>query len=92
MYENLAIMAVFVFLYSIACGGLEKTPISGAIVFTAFGLAVGPLGLDLLTLEVEAEGLSTLAEVTLALLLFADAANANLTYSRKPFIFPSACC
>ena len=88
MYENLAIMAVFVFLYSIACGGLEKTPISGAIVFTAFGLAVGPLGLDLLTLEVEAEGLSTLAEVTLALLLFADAANANLDelkhFSRIP--------
>lgn len=78
MYENLAILGIFVFLYSIASGGLEKTPINGALVFTAFGLAVGPLGLDLLTGEVDSEGLRTLAELTLALLLFADAANANL--------------
>ncbi len=88
MYENLAILGVFVFLYSIASGGLEKTPINGAIVFAAFGLIVGPLGLDLLTLDVDAEGLSTLAELTLALLLFADAANADLEklkqFSRIP--------
>jgi NhaP-type Na+/H+ or K+/H+ antiporter len=88
MYENLAILGTFVFLYSITSGGLEKTPINGALVFTAFGLIVGPLGLDLLTREVEAEGLATLAELTLALLLFADAANANLDelkhFSRIP--------
>ncbi|MBW1790528.1 MAG: cation:proton antiporter [Deltaproteobacteria bacterium] len=88
MYENLAILGTFVFLYSITSGGLEKTPINGALVFTAFGLAVGPLGLDLLTGEVDSEGLRTLAELTLALLLFADAANANLDelkqFSRIP--------
>ena len=78
MYENLAILGTFIFLYSIFSGGLEKTPINGALVFVAFGLAVGPLGFDLLTGDVEAEGLSTLAEVTLAVLLFADAATANL--------------
>jgi NhaP-type Na+/H+ or K+/H+ antiporter len=78
MYGNLAILGTFVFLYSIVSGGLEKTPINGALVFTAFGLIVGPLGLDLFTGDVEAEELSTLAELTLALLLFADAATANL--------------
>jgi NhaP-type Na+/H+ or K+/H+ antiporter len=78
MYENLAILGTFIFLYSIFSGGLEKTPINGALVFTAFGLAVGPLGFDLLVGDVDSEGLSTLAEVTLALLLFADAANADL--------------
>ena len=78
MYENLAILGTFIFLYSIFSGGLEKTPINGALVFVAFGLVVGPLGFDLLTGDVEAEGLSTLAEVTLAVLLFADAATANL--------------
>jgi len=35
MYETLAILAVFVFLYSVTSGGLERTPINGAIVFTA---------------------------------------------------------
>ncbi len=43
MYELLAIFAVFVFLYSITAGGISRTPISGAIVFTAFGLLFGPL-------------------------------------------------
>ena len=43
MYETLAIMAVFVFLYSITSGGLERTPINGAVAFTAFSLVFGPL-------------------------------------------------
>jgi len=83
MYENLAILGTFVFLYSIVSGGLEKTPINGALVFTGFGLVVGPLGLDLLVGDVDSEGLSTLAELTLALLLFADAANANLNVLKR---------
>ena len=78
MYENVAILGTFIFLYSIVSGGLEKTPINGALVFIGFGLLVGPLGLDLLTGDIDSEGLSTLAELTLALLLFADAATANL--------------
>ncbi len=78
MYENLAILAVFVFLYSIASGGLERTPINGALLFAAFGLALGPLGLGVLSMNVDSEGLRTLAELTLALVLFTDAANANL--------------
>ena len=78
MYENLAILAVFVFFYSIASGGLERTPINGALVFAAFGLLLGPLGLDVLHLNIGGEGLRTLAELTLALVLFTDAANANL--------------
>ena len=78
MYEILAILATFVFLYSITAGGWERTPINGALVFTAFGLLFGPLGLGLLTLNVDAEGMRTLAEVTLALVLFTDASNANL--------------
>jgi NhaP-type Na+/H+ or K+/H+ antiporter len=78
MYENLAILAAFIFLYSIASGGLERTPINGALLFAAFGLALGPLGLGVLSLDVDREGLRTLAELTLALVLFTDAANANL--------------
>lgn len=82
MYADLAMLGAFVFIYSITSGGLEKTPISGALIFTAFGLLVGPLGLDFLSLKVGSEGLSLLAELALALLLFADAANANLDQLR----------
>ena len=78
MYDNLLILAAFIFLYSLVSGGLERTPINGALVFTAFGLLMGPLGLDYLSLDVKSEGIRTLAELTLALVLFTDAANANL--------------
>jgi sodium/hydrogen antiporter len=78
MYQNLAVLAVFTFLYSITSQGLARTPINGAVVFMVFGLAVGPIGLGLLNPETDAEGLRLLAELTLALVLFTDAAEANL--------------
>jgi NhaP-type Na+/H+ or K+/H+ antiporter len=88
MYENLAILAPFIFLYSIASKGLKCTQINGAILFTAFGLFLGPFGLGLLKLDVGAEVLKGLAELTLALVLFTDAANANLGVLKKSFHIP----
>ena len=88
MYENLAIVAAFVFLYSLVSGGLEKTPFNGAVVFMVFGLVLGPLGFGVLTLEVDAELLSTLAELTLAMVLFTDASNANLRELKHSFKIP----
>ena len=88
MYENLAILAIFVFLYSIVCGRLERTPFNGAIVFTAFGMVLGPLGLGFLNLDVDAELLGNLAELTLALVLFTDAAHANLDELKHSFKIP----
>ena len=83
MYENLALLAGFALVYSAVAGALERTWISGAIVFTAFGLLVGPMGLDLLTWETDREVLSSLAEVTLALVLFTDAAGADISVLKK---------
>jgi len=88
MYEDLAIIATFVFLYSLNSGGLEKTLFSGAIVYTAFGFFLGPLGLGVLNLSVGAEGLRVLAELSLALILFSDAANANLRELKSSFRIP----
>jgi len=88
MYQNLAILALFVFLYSIIGGRLERTPFNGAVVFTAFGLVFGPLGLGLLDLDVNAELLRTLAELTLALVLFIDAANADFGVLRQSVLIP----
>ncbi len=89
MYENLAILAVFVFFYSIVSAGFERTPINGALVYIAFGLALGPLGLGVMSLDaVDMEGLRTLAELTLALVLFTDAANANLGVLKQSFRIP----
>jgi len=88
MYETMALLATFVFFYSILAGGLERTPINGALVFAIFGLLFGPLGLGLLELNVDTEGLRTLAELTLALVLFTDASNANLSVLKKNIHIP----
>jgi NhaP-type Na+/H+ or K+/H+ antiporter len=89
MYETLAIMTVFVFLYSVTSGGLERTVINGAVVFTAFGLIFGPVGLGILDMDLSNEGLRTLAELTLALVLFIDASNAKLGVLKQIFLMPT---
>ena len=88
MYQNLAILAVFAFIYSAFAKGIEQTWVSGPIIFTAFGLLLGPLGADVLILEVTNQALRTLAEITLALVLFSDAASANLSALKKSVRIP----
>lgn len=78
MYQDMAILFSFAFLYALVAARLERTPIAGALVFTAFGLAVGPKGLNWLVLDIHAQNLRVLAELTLALVLFTDAASADL--------------
>lgn len=78
MYADLAILAIFVLVYSCTSRWFARVPFGGAILFAGFGLALGPVGLGALRLDIETEGLRVLAEVTLALVLFTDAANANL--------------
>ncbi len=89
MYQDLVIMAVFIFIYSSVAGAVEKTWISGAIVFTAFGLLIGPVGLDLISFKADGETIRTLAELTLALVLFTDAAGADLAVLRKTEALPT---
>lgn len=89
MYESLAILGCFVFFYSLLCGKLEKTPVNGALIFLVFGMVVGPMGLNLLKVEVNVEALSLLAEMTLALLLFTDAANADLKILKESYQIPT---
>ena len=88
MYQNLAILAAFAFLYSSVSGGLARTPVNGALVFMVFGTAMGPLGLGLLDLDIDAEGLRIMAELTLALVLFTDAAGANLRELQHSYRIP----
>jgi sodium/hydrogen antiporter len=89
IYQALALLAVFVLIYSSVGGGVERTPICGPIVFTAFGLLVGPFGLGLMPLDVNVETLRILAELTLALVLFTDAADADLGVLRKTWGLPT---
>jgi NhaP-type Na+/H+ or K+/H+ antiporter len=82
-YYILTVLAAFVFLYSIVASRLERTPVSGAVVYLFVGLVCGTHGLGILDLDVDGEGIQRLAEFTLALVLFADSSNANLGVLRE---------
>jgi NhaP-type Na+/H+ or K+/H+ antiporter len=83
MYQDLAILALFILVYSSVAGRVERTWVSGPIVFTLFGLIIGPVGLDLLSFKADGETIRTLAELTLALVLFTDAAAADMGVLRR---------
>ncbi len=78
MYETIAVMALFIMVYSSVAGAIERRWISGPIVFTCFGLLIGPAGFALLDWDTDRELIRNLAEVTLAMVLFTDAAGADI--------------
>ena len=88
MYLDLAILALFILGYSLVAGRVERTWVSGPIVFTIFGLLIGPVGLDLLSFRADGESIRILAELTLAMVLFTDAAGADMGVLRKTEALP----
>lgn len=67
---------------------LERWPITGPILFTAFGLLVGPPVLGLITIQPGNEALHFFAEVTLVLVLFSDAAKIDAGTLWREHVWP----
>jgi NhaP-type Na+/H+ or K+/H+ antiporter len=88
MYDNLAILAAFAFLFSAIAGRIERSTITGPMIYVLFGLLAGPMVFGVLKLDVQAVELRVIADLTLALVLFIDAANANLSTLRTHAIIP----
>ncbi|WP_329546148.1 cation:proton antiporter [Streptomyces sp. NBC_01356] len=59
--------------YALFSRRLATTVVSAPMVFTGFGVAIGPIGLGLLDLEQDAGPVLTLVEVALTLVLLTDA-------------------
>lgn len=77
LYQNLALFAAFLLLYSQLAGRFESRLVSGPLLFMLAGWLLGPGALGLLTLSVESKGIKLLAELTLVVVLFTDAANTD---------------
>ena len=88
MYQNAAVLAAFLLIYSAVAGRVERSWISGPIVFTAVGFILGPDALGVLRLNITGEGLRVLAELTLAMVLFTDAANADFGILKRNLGLP----
>ena len=88
MYQNAAILAMFLLIYSAVAGRVERSWITGPIVFTGIGFILGPDGLGVLGINITGEGLRLLAELTLSMVLFTDAANADFAVVRRNLGLP----
>jgi sodium/hydrogen antiporter len=73
-----SVLAAALVLYALVAARLDRWSITAPMLFIVVGAAIGPEGADLFDVTPGTEAVKALAEVTLALLLFADAATIRL--------------
>ena len=86
--EGFVVIAAGVILFSLVSGRLRDTVLTPPLVFTVFGLAIGPRVLGIADLDVDHRFVHGLAEVTLILALFSDAARIDLRQVRADHNLP----
>lgn len=84
-----AVLMLLVLGWAVVSERLARWNITGPLVFSVLGFALANRDWGLLTVDVEAPTVHLLAEVTLALLLFSDAARVNLTRLRHDVGIPA---
>jgi NhaP-type Na+/H+ or K+/H+ antiporter len=82
-------IAVSILVFAAFSRRLEGTIITAPMVFTAAGLLLGASVLDALQADPSHEATKLLAESTLAVMMFGDAARINLKALRDEFHFPA---
>jgi NhaP-type Na+/H+ or K+/H+ antiporter len=88
MYADLATLTVFAFIFATIAGRVERSVVTGPMIFIVFGLLAGPVGLGVMDLNIKTLELRVLADLTLGLVLFIDAANADLKTLRSHALIP----
>ena len=83
-----AIVATAMLLYGLASRRLERSPITGPMLFTAVGLLIGPEVLDILDFGTDIDTIDLVLTVTLALVLFTDAGAINSSHWREDAALP----
>ncbi len=85
---GLAIIGVSLLLVAGVSRHLSGTPITPAIVVVTIGVVVGPLLLDQITTQPTSSTVRTLAEATLAVVLFSDSSRVNLRALKRDVSMP----
>ena len=75
---TLAILAAAFAVYGLVAARLDRWSITAPMVFVALGIVMGSGGLDITDVAVETHAVTLVAELTLAILLFADASTVRL--------------
>ena len=86
--QTFIIIAVLILGFGLVSGRLQKSIITPPMVFVVFGMLMSGHVLGLVELDARGEIEETLAELTLILVLFSDAARINLKNLRRDFHLP----
>ncbi|WP_432875085.1 cation:proton antiporter [Kribbella sp. CA-245084] len=83
-----AVLALLVLVWAVTSDLLARLNITGPLVFTVAGYALGNPDSSPLSVDVEAPSVHLIAELTLALLLFSDAARVNVSRLKRDVRLP----
>ena len=84
-----AVLALLVLTWAVTSDLLARVNINGPMVFSVAGYVLANPDWGLLSVDVETPAIHLIAELTLALLLFSDAARVNLASLRRDLAFPA---
>jgi sodium/hydrogen antiporter len=74
---------------ALSAGLVERAPVSFPMLFLGFGFLIGDRGLGFISIGLDNSVLEVVAVVALALVLFLDAVNLELTELRRDWLVPS---
>ena len=86
---TVAVIAGGLLVFSLVSGRLYGTPVTPPMVFILFGFLVGADGLAIAKVEADHATIHLVAELTLILVLFADAARIDVTRLRRDHDLPA---
>ncbi len=85
---TVALLGGLFLLYALVSGRLNGTVLTAPMIFVAFGFALSLGGSEMLSIDVEHSAIHTLAELTLILVLFADASRIDINKVRDDHNIP----
>ena len=88
MKWSLAIVAAAVLAVAAVSRRLSGTPVTPAMAFVAIGLLAGPLVVDQIVISPSSHAVRTLAEATLAVVLFSDASRIKMRALAREYAVP----
>jgi NhaP-type Na+/H+ or K+/H+ antiporter len=83
-----AVIAGVLVVSALAAGLVERAPLSFPMLFLGLGFLIGDRGLELVSIGLDSDVLEVVAVVALALVLFLDAVNLELTELRRDWLAP----
>ena len=88
MLSGIALFCIVIVLYGALAGRLGRWSITGPMIFVGAGFLFSSAGLNLFHIAPQTEGIKELTEITLALLLFADASTLSFRQVRDDAQLP----